>query len=109
MKKKLVCIILLFAVLACILFLIMPKPSATKARLSIDGKVVKEFDLRTQEGFTENFSSYGANITIQVENGKIRVLESDCPDKICVHTGFIENFTQTAVCLPNKAILEIIE
>lgn len=108
MKKKYGVFFLGLLVLICLVFIIIPKKSSTKAQLSINGKVVKQFDL-TQQDFTENFSSYGANITIQVKNGQIRVLESDCPDKICVHTGFISDITQTAVCMPNKAVLEIIE
>ena len=81
--------------------------SGSKARLTIDGEVVKEFDLKYD--CVENFGNFGADITVEIKNGAARVVHSDCPDKICVNTGYIKNITQTAVCLPNRAVLEIIE
>ncbi len=109
MKKRWIIFLLILVVTLCLVFIFFPKKTATKARLTIDGEIIKEFDLNQSGIITENFSSYGVDITIEIKNGAIRVLNSDCPDKICVHTGYISNITQTAVCMPNKAILEIIE
>ena len=39
--------------------------------------------------------------------GKIRIIESDCPDKICVKTDFIDSKSEKIVCLPKKLIVEI--
>ena len=41
------------------------------------------------------------SVKIQVKDGKIGFIESDCPDKVCIHTGFLSTEGQTAVCLPN--------
>lgn len=41
------------------------------------------------------------SVKIEVRGGKIGFIESDCPDKICIHTGFLSTAGQTAVCLPN--------
>ena len=109
MKKNWIYLVLLVLIVLTLFLIFIPKKSGTKARLTIKGEVIKEFDLNQSEVITENFSSYGADITIEIKNGAIRVLDSDCPDKICVHTGYISNITQTAVCMPNKAVLEIIE
>ncbi|OGS45535.1 MAG: hypothetical protein A2539_00070 [Elusimicrobia bacterium RIFOXYD2_FULL_34_15] len=45
---------------------------------------------------------------IEVAEGHLRVLESDCPNKICKHSGWISNPYQTIVCVPNKILIEII-
>lgn len=47
------------------------------------------------------------HVKFEIKDNKIRFLESDCPDKICVNTGFIGIAGQTAVCLPNKISLTI--
>jgi len=45
--------------------------------------------------------------TIQVDNGKIRFLSAECPDQVCVNTGWIDKPGQIAVCLPAGVIIKI--
>lgn len=40
--------------------------------------------------------------------GGIRFLSSDCPDKICVNTGWLRLAGQTAACLPNGIVLRVV-
>ncbi|MCB5271109.1 MAG: NusG domain II-containing protein [Candidatus Cloacimonetes bacterium] len=42
--------------------------------------------------------------TVQILDGKARILSSDCPDKRCVKQGF--NKTMPIICLPNRLVLE---
>jgi len=46
-------------------------------------------------------------LTVEVDNGAIRVKDADCPNQICVHEGWISKPGQSIVCLPNKIIVEI--
>jgi len=46
-------------------------------------------------------------VTIEVAEGKARVMESPCRDKICVHAGRLERPGDVAVCLPRRVIVEI--
>ena len=105
--KKVLIVLTCIAIIISTVFIILSLKPTSKARLTIDGVIVKEFDLN--HDCTQNFKSFGADITVQVKDGAIRVSYSDCPDKICVNTGYIKSITQTAVCLPNRAVLEIIE
>lgn len=45
--------------------------------------------------------------TIEVNNGKIRFLSAECPDQVCVNTGWIDRPGQIAVCLPAGVIIKI--
>lgn len=45
--------------------------------------------------------------TIVAENGRIRFQEADCPDKVCVNTGWLTRPGQIAACLPNATIIKI--
>ena len=47
----------------------------------------------------------GLEITFQVQDHAIRFLSSDCPDKVCVNTGFLREDLQVATCLPNRTTL----
>ncbi|MCB5252106.1 MAG: NusG domain II-containing protein [Candidatus Cloacimonadaceae bacterium] len=42
--------------------------------------------------------------TVQIQDGKARMLSSDCPDKRCVRQGF--NKSMPIICLPNRIVLE---
>jgi hypothetical protein len=44
---------------------------------------------------------------ITAEQGRIRFTEADCPEKICVNTGWLSKPGQAAVCLPNGLIIRI--
>ena len=46
--------------------------------------------------------------TIVAERGRIRFTEADCPDKVCVHTGWISTAGQIAACVPNRALVKIV-
>ncbi|MDR0405483.1 MAG: NusG domain II-containing protein [Clostridiales bacterium] len=41
-------------------------------------------------------------------DGSICFAQSDCPDKICVHSGRLRHAGESAACLPNKLILKIV-
>ena len=48
------------------------------------------------------------NVIFEVEDGQIAFVKSDCPDQICVRTGFISRGGQMAACLPNGLVLSIL-
>jgi hypothetical protein len=49
------------------------------------------------------------HMTLEVHDGKIRILRSDCPKKVCVHSGWASMPSHTIVCVPNRIIVEISE
>jgi len=47
------------------------------------------------------------NFVVEIKNNKVRMKESNCPHKICVHTGWISRPYQQIVCVPNKVYIKI--
>ncbi|MGI6621803.1 MAG: NusG domain II-containing protein [Clostridiaceae bacterium] len=45
--------------------------------------------------------------TIEAEKGRIRFSHAECPDQVCVRTGWINRPGQIAVCLPAGIIIRI--
>lgn len=41
------------------------------------------------------------NTVFEIKNGRIRILESPCPNKTCIHQGW----SNILVCLPNKVLI----
>ena len=43
--------------------------------------------------------------TIEIKDGKIRVKSAECPDKTCVHMGWLSSSAMPIVCLPNHLVI----
>lgn len=95
----------LLAVLALFLILLLQKSDgAVIARIYREDRLVAEVSLDKDTIFT--LPDY-PGVTFEVRDGAIRFLSSDCPDQICVHTGFLRTAGQFAVCLPYKLVLRV--
>ena len=79
------------------------------ARIYQDGVLLDTIDLSVvEEGYTLTVDDPdGGYNVIQVEPGRIRVLEADCPDQICVRQGWISTSAAPVVCLPHALVIEI--
>ena len=67
---------------------------------SADGFGSTEFLLRTVKE-----AAPGTVWGVGTESSFVERLSSDCPDKICLHTGDLTMARQTAVCSPNRVVL----
>lgn len=56
-----------------------------------------------------DFESEGYVIHIRIKNHAAAFVDSNCPDHICEHYGYLSEEGQIAVCLPAKASLSIVE
>ena len=45
---------------------------------------------------------------ILVENGKIKIADASCPDKLCVNMGYISEPLMPITCLPNHLVIRIV-
>ncbi len=50
----------------------------------------------------------GLTVTVEVANGAVRFSHSDCPDKLCVHSGALKQSGAAAACVPAGVTLRVI-
>lgn len=48
------------------------------------------------------------HVTLRVEPGRICFTQSDCPDGLCVKSGWLSRPGETAVCLPERITIRVI-
>ena len=77
----------------------------TTAVVKVDGSVVREINLSSDETFTVEAVN-GFNV-VEVRGGKISVVAADCPEKICVRRGAINRGGEVIACVPHKLLIEI--
>ena len=79
---------------------------STQVNIVQDGKLLYTFDLTSAEDQTLEIEYKGRINTIQIADGRIRMLEAECPDQTCVHMGWLDSSTMPIVCLPNHLVIE---
>jgi hypothetical protein len=46
-------------------------------------------------------------LTLSAERGRIRFLTASCPDRVCVHTGWLDAGGRAAACVPAGVLLRV--
>lgn len=74
-----------------------------------DGELLQSIDLNdVTESYTFSVTAKNGGInTVEVRHGSIAVISADCPDKLCVHQGFISTSLLPVTCLPNHLVIQI--
>lgn len=78
------------------------------ARVYQDGVCIRTIELSQVEApysFTVEWED-GHN-SIEVERGRIRVSEADCPDQICVRRGWASDSAAPIACLPHRLVIQL--
>ena len=100
--------ILLISLTAWFVYHSLVSGQKVKAEIYFRSQLVKTVDLSA--GRDETFSiPQNENVVFHLyPDGTIAFVESDCPDKVCIHTGKIGTAGQFAACLPNEIVVKIV-
>lgn len=107
-KKELIILAVISILLAGVIM--MPRfitpGSGTIAVVTYNGETVAEISLDKPDTYTIEGD---LTATLVVENGKIRFVNSKCPDKICEAFGWIGRPGESAICAPARLAVQIID
>ena len=103
-KKEIIVISLIILALFLISFLIeITKQKGKYVVVRIDGKVVNVYNIEENGNYILN---NGTNV-LCISNYKAYLLSANCPDKLCINQGEIDEINESIVCLPNKLSIVI--
>ena len=85
--------------------LILRAPHSQTVQIVQGGNVLYTFDLSRQDDQEIRVEYEGRTNVIQIQNGRIRMLEADCPDHICIQMGWLDS-AAPIVCLPNHLVIQ---
>lgn len=66
---------------------VLKSPDTDRVEIIQDGALLYSMDLSVQGNGTIDVAYVGRTNVIQIQDGKIRMLDADCPDQTCVHMG----------------------
>jgi len=99
--------VILLIALICFLIFFFTMKEGEKVKILSNNKELYVFSL-DDEIKQEIVSKNGVN-TVEIKDGKVRVISADCPDKICVEHKSISKVGETIVCLPHRLVVEIVD
>jgi hypothetical protein len=74
-----------------------------EASIYHDGTLLKHISLKPDR----QIPLEDGKMLIEIKDGKIRILKSECPHQICVHVGWITHSGEAITCVPYKTVIEI--
>jgi len=72
----------------------------------VGGKHWESFDLYTRQ--TVIVPGALGDSHLQIEDGKVRFIQSPCSGKQCIHQGWVKQSGEFAACLPNRVSVQIL-
>jgi len=103
-------IVLIVAVFASFAGLRLFRNTGSTTKIAVitqNGKVVRKINLDKVQGSERIQISGEYDEVILAEKGRIRFESANCPDRVCVKTGWLSQKGDAAVCLPNRTIIKI--
>lgn len=88
----------------------LPENAEKHAVLRVDGQEIESFRLvEGKKGHRYTYKSDdGDTNVIEIDGDRIRIVEADCGDQVCVRRGWASKHGETIVCLPHKLVIEIV-
>ena len=104
MKKKELTFIISIVVFALILWggmYLTRRGHYGTIRITVNGEEYGTYSLAKDQVI-----KIGDTNVCEIKNGKVRMIEADCPDHLCMKQKAVDSTGGTIVCLPNKVVIE---
>ena len=75
----------------------------TRAEITIDGTLYGVYALDEPQTIDT-----GIGNILEIKDGRIRMIDADCPDRLCIHEAAASRTGETIVCLPHKLSVRIL-
>jgi hypothetical protein len=100
--------IILYSLIPLLIFSIFYISTETKNKnlIIIDLNGEKEYNIY-QKKLIHCQGKLG-KVLVEIDNGRARIIESNCKDKLCIKKGWISNVGEYSICLPNEVFVIII-
>jgi hypothetical protein len=101
-KKDMYVIVIILLTAVLVYFVFLPQEIPMRGEVRWEGNIVMFLDIEKDGLYI--LAEHPA-IHFRVENNAVAFVMSDCPDFVCVNTGYLRRPGQMAVCLPNRVSL----
>ena len=93
-------------IIAAVIYILTGREAGAVCEIKVDGKILHTINL-SKLSEREFELPENPNIKFRFKNNAAAFISSDCPDKICVNTGWLKYAGQSAACMPNRVSIHI--
>jgi hypothetical protein len=102
LSKADIALFILIIIIAVVgMILLSGSGGGSTAVIRVEGKVYRQVDLSVDQSF------YIGNVKIEVKDGAVAFIASDCPGKECIRAGWLKTPGSSAACLPNRISITV--
>ncbi len=96
-------------VISTIFLLLNAETDSNFVTITVDGRLAEKIDLSKAVDRSFRLETDDGYNVISIKNGRISIIEADCPDKKCVAMGELKSDILPIVCLPHKLMISFTE
>ena len=101
----LIAVVLIVAVVLTAVFATRTEESFVE--IYVDGHLAYQLDLDADIVVDLADTIHKIDLVVEVKDGMVKVTESNCPDKLCVHSSAVSSVGGMIICLPNKVVVKV--
>ena len=98
-------VILTVVVGLCYSIAALPTQNATSVNVFREGHLIARYPITVNRDVT--IEGVTGKLMLRIQGGTARVVDANCPGKICIATGAIQLPSQEIVCVPNRVIITV--
>ncbi len=97
-----------FAVLIILAFFYLRSPAeGGYVQVTVDGEEYGNYPLSADAVIEITDGDGVVTNVLEISNGKAKMTEADCPDRLCMHQKAISLDGENIVCLPNRVVATV--
>lgn len=108
-KNDLILLVVLLAVAALgfYFFYFRSRSQGEQVQITVDGTVYGTYSLGKEQEI-QIPDAFGATTNVLlIKDGKAKMIEANCPDKLCEYQNAISKSGESIICLPNKVVVTV--
>lgn len=94
-------------VIVFIVFSVMHRSQGSIIVITRNGELYGTYNLSQNQTIEIENTDHEVTNTLQIKDGVAKMIEADCPDKLCMHQKAISMSKENIVCLPNRIVVTV--
>ncbi len=99
--------ILILGIVFLLLYFFYPRSTGAQIIITKDNEVIGTYSLDDDQTLYISDEENPTNV-VEILDGKCHMTFADCPDQICMKTGWVSKNGDTIVCLPNQVVVTVV-
>ncbi len=104
--KLLIAVVIIFSVCGLIYFTLNPAAKGSMVYIEVNGKLYETLSLDRDKTVTVHAAGDEFNV-VEVKNGRARMIDANCPDRVCIKQGWINRAGESIICLPHRVVVRV--